>query len=156
LTPDDRLASAVEGQRRHAGAAQLLSARADLAQIGFEPEPAERGPDARRATDHRSASLGSYDRKPANSHRERGETGRVRVEISTHEFDTLIAPVVEEVVVVRRKLVRKEEVHLRLVRATEQQEQHRESVTLRRQHAVIERIPVEQPSPAGEGHSAEH
>ena len=106
--------------------------------------------------------------------RERVETGRVRVVVSTHEHDetielplaqehveveriaigrevqsipparqegdTMIVPVVEEVVVVRRKLVLKEEVHLRLVRATEQ---HRESVTLRRQHAVIERLPVE-------------
>jgi uncharacterized protein (TIGR02271 family) len=107
--------------------------------------------------------------------RERVETGRVRVEVSTHEHhevielpltrehveveriaigkdvesipstrpegDTLIVPVVEEVVV--RKLVLKEEVHLGLVRATEQ---HRESVALRRQHAVIERLPVEKPS----------
>ena len=52
------------------------------------------------------------------------------------EGDTVIVPVVEEEVVVRRKLVLKEEIHLRLVRSTEQ---HRESVTLRRQEAVIER-----------------
>jgi uncharacterized protein (TIGR02271 family) len=83
------------------------------------------------------------------------------------EGDTVIVPVVEEVVVVRRKLVLKEEVHLRLVRATEQ---HRERVSVRRQHAVVERLPVEQPSmeqrsdpaspggpqpsPADKGHSA--
>jgi len=59
------------------------------------------------------------------------------------EGDTVIVPVVEEVVVVRRKLVLKEEIHLKLVRSTEQ---HRESVTLRRQEAVVERVPVEQPS----------
>lgn len=59
------------------------------------------------------------------------------------EGDTVIVPVVEEVTIVRRKLVLKEEVHLKLVRSTEQ---HRESVTLRRQEATIERIPVEQPS----------
>lgn len=59
------------------------------------------------------------------------------------EGDTVIVPVVEEEVVVRRKLVLKEEIHLKLVRSTEQ---HRESVTLRRQEATIERIPVEQPS----------
>ncbi|HSZ50605.1 MAG TPA: YsnF/AvaK domain-containing protein [Caulobacteraceae bacterium] len=52
------------------------------------------------------------------------------------EGDTVIVPVVEEVVVVRRKLVLKEEIRLKLVRTTEQ---HRESVTLRRQEAVIER-----------------
>jgi uncharacterized protein (TIGR02271 family) len=57
------------------------------------------------------------------------------------EGDTTIVPVVEEVVVVQRKLVLKEELHLRLVRTTEQ---HRESVTLRRQEAVVERLPVEQ------------
>jgi uncharacterized protein (TIGR02271 family) len=57
------------------------------------------------------------------------------------EGDTLVVPVVEEVVVVRRKLVLKEEVRLRLVRSTEQ---HRETVTLRRQEAAIERLPVEQ------------
>jgi len=57
------------------------------------------------------------------------------------EGDTLVVPVVEEVIVVRRKLVLKEEVRLKLVRSTEQ---HRENVILRRQEAVIERIPVEQ------------
>jgi uncharacterized protein (TIGR02271 family) len=60
------------------------------------------------------------------------------------EGDTTIVPVVEEVVVVQRKLVLKEELRLRLVRTTEQ---HRETVTLRRQEAVIERLPAEQPSP---------
>jgi uncharacterized protein (TIGR02271 family) len=60
---------------------------------------------------------------------------------SRQEGDTTIVPVVEEVIVTRRKLVLKEEVHLRLVRSTEQ---HRESVILRRQEAVIERLPAEQ------------
>lgn len=64
---------------------------------------------------------------------------------SRQEGDTTIVPVVEEVVVTRRKLVLKEEVRLRLVRTTEQ---HRESVTLRRQEAVIERLPAEQ-APTG-------
>ena len=84
------------------------------------------------------------------------------------EGDTVIVPVVEEVVVVRRKLVLKEEVYLKLIRTTEQ---HRERVTLRRQLAVVERLPVEQPSmeqrpyqalpecpqpsPAGKNHSAD-
>jgi stress response protein YsnF len=60
---------------------------------------------------------------------------------SRQEGDTTIVPVVEEVIVTRRKLVLKEEVHLRLVRSTEQ---HRESVILRRQEAVIERLPAGQ------------
>lgn len=52
------------------------------------------------------------------------------------EGDTTVIPVVEEVVVVERRLVLKEEIHLRRVRTTER---HRETVTLREQHAVIER-----------------
>jgi uncharacterized protein (TIGR02271 family) len=107
--------------------------------------------------------------------RERVETGRVRVRVTTREHDenievpltretvevervpvgreieaipprrqegdVTIVPVVEEVVVIQRKLVLKEELHLRLVRTTEQ---HRETVRLRRQEAVVERLPAEQ------------
>ncbi len=58
------------------------------------------------------------------------------------EGDTLVMPVVEEVVVTLRKLVLKEELRLRRVRTTEQ---HRETVTLRRQEAIVERLPAEQP-----------
>jgi uncharacterized protein (TIGR02271 family) len=57
------------------------------------------------------------------------------------EGDVTILPVVEEVMVVQRKLVLKEELHLRRVRTTEQ---HRETVRLRRQEAVVERLPVDQ------------
>src|SRR5579862_2622579 len=57
------------------------------------------------------------------------------------EGDVTIVPVVEEVIVMRRQLVLKEELHLRLARTTEQ---HRERVTLRRQEAVVERLPAEQ------------
>jgi stress response protein YsnF len=52
------------------------------------------------------------------------------------EGDTTVISVVEEVVVVERRLVLKEEIRLRRVRTTER---HRETVTLREQHAVIER-----------------
>jgi uncharacterized protein (TIGR02271 family) len=58
------------------------------------------------------------------------------------EGETLVVPVVEEVVVTQRKLVLKEELRLRRVRLTEQ---HRETVTLRRQEAIVERLPAEQP-----------
>ena len=53
------------------------------------------------------------------------------------EGDTTVVPVVEEVLVVERRLVLKEEIRLRRVRTTEQ---HREMVTLRQQEAVIERL----------------
>ena len=52
------------------------------------------------------------------------------------EGDTTIIPVVEEIVVVERRLVLKEEVRLRKIRVTEQ---HRETIVLREQDAVITR-----------------
>ena len=57
------------------------------------------------------------------------------------EGDTIIIPVVEEVLVVERRLFLKEEVRVRRVRTTER---HRETVTLRHQEAVITRRPAEQ------------
>jgi uncharacterized protein (TIGR02271 family) len=62
------------------------------------------------------------------------------------EGDTLVIPVVEEVIVTQRRLVLKEELRLRRVRTTEQ---HRETVVLRRQEAVVERLPAERP-PVGQ------
>ena len=56
------------------------------------------------------------------------------------EGDTTIIPIVEEVLVVERRLVLKEEIHIHRVRTTEQ---HQERVTLRRQEAVITRLPSE-------------
>lgn len=52
------------------------------------------------------------------------------------EGDTTVISVVEEVVVVERRLILKEEIRLRRVQTTER---HRESVTLREQEAAIER-----------------
>jgi stress response protein YsnF len=52
------------------------------------------------------------------------------------EGDTTVLSLVEEVLVVERRLILKEEIHLRRVRTTEQ---HREKVTLRQQQAIIER-----------------
>ena len=54
------------------------------------------------------------------------------------EGDLTIMPVVEEIGVVERRLVLKEEIHIRRVRHTER---HRETVTLRAQDAVV--TPVE-------------
>ena len=56
------------------------------------------------------------------------------------EGDTTVIPVVEEVVVVERRLMLKEEVRIRRVRTTER---HQERVTLRRQEAVVTRYPAE-------------
>jgi uncharacterized protein (TIGR02271 family) len=59
------------------------------------------------------------------------------------EGDTIVIPLVEEVLVVERRLVLKEEVRIRRVRTTER---HQESVTLRHQEAVVTRLPVEPPA----------
>jgi Domain of unknown function (DUF2382) len=52
------------------------------------------------------------------------------------EGDAVVIPVVEEVVVIERRLILKEEIPLRRVQTTER---HRESVVLREQDVVIER-----------------
>ena len=53
-----------------------------------------------------------------------------------HEEDITIIPVVEEVVIVERRLVLKEEVRVRRVST---KEQHQETVVLRQQEAVVTR-----------------
>ena len=62
------------------------------------------------------------------------------------EGDTTILPVVEEVVVVERRLVLKEEIRIRCLRSTER---HQEAVRLRTQDAVITRTEAA-PQPAGD------
>ncbi|MGI4803105.1 MAG: YsnF/AvaK domain-containing protein [Janthinobacterium lividum] len=57
------------------------------------------------------------------------------VPANRQEGDTTIIPVVEEVVVVHRQLVLKEEIRMRRVRVTEH---HRETVSLRQQEATVE------------------
>ena len=52
------------------------------------------------------------------------------------EGDTTIIPVIEEVLVIERRLVLKEEIRLTRVRT---HERHQETVTLREQHATVER-----------------
>jgi uncharacterized protein (TIGR02271 family) len=56
------------------------------------------------------------------------------------EGDTIVVPVVEEVLIVERRLVLKEELRIRRVRSTER---HQERVTLRKQEAMVSRIPAE-------------
>jgi len=60
------------------------------------------------------------------------------------EGDTIIVPIVEEVLVIERRLFLKEEVRIRRVRSTER---HQESVIIRHQEAVVTRLPVEAPAP---------
>ena len=53
--------------------------------------------------------------------------------------DTIIIPIVEEVLAVVRRLVVKEEVRIRLVN---RKEKHKQRVTVRSQEAVIDRLPA--------------
>jgi uncharacterized protein (TIGR02271 family) len=64
------------------------------------------------------------------------------------EGDTIVVPIVEEVLVVERRLMLKEEVRIRRVRSTQR---HQERVTLRHQEAVVTRVRAEQP---GDGERA--
>ena len=54
------------------------------------------------------------------------------------EGDVTIIPVVEEILVVERRLILKEEIHMRRVRTIEH---HRETVILRRQEVEVTRLP---------------
>jgi len=58
------------------------------------------------------------------------------------DADHTIIPVVEETVVIERKLVLKEELHIRRKRTTER---YQETVKLRHQTAEVTRIPAEEP-----------
>jgi uncharacterized protein (TIGR02271 family) len=68
-----------------------------------------------------------------------------------NEGDITVIPIVEEVLVVERRLLLKEEVRVRRVRSTER---HQESVTLRHHEAVVTRLPVEPPAVGEEGPDA--
>jgi uncharacterized protein (TIGR02271 family) len=67
------------------------------------------------------------------------------------EGDTIVIPIVEEMLVIERRLLLKEEVHVKRVRSTER---HQESVTLRHHEAVVTRLPVEPPAVGDEGPDA--
>jgi uncharacterized protein (TIGR02271 family) len=59
------------------------------------------------------------------------------------EGDTIVIPIIEEILVVERHLMLKEEVRVRRVHSNEN---YRERVTLRRQEATITRDPVQSPA----------
>ena len=63
------------------------------------------------------------------------------------EGDLIIIPIVEETVFIERRLVLKEEVRIRRVRETRN---YQERVVLRRQEAVITRVPDDSNPPAAE------
>lgn len=56
-----------------------------------------------------------------------------------HRGDTIIIPMVEEVLTVTRRLMVKEEIRIRLVH---RKEKRRQRVRLRRQEAIIDRVPA--------------
>jgi len=64
-------------------------------------------------------------------------------EVREEGDDIIIVPVVEEVLVTRRQLILKEEVHVRRLR---DEVQHREFVSMREQEAVVARLPPEEAS----------
>ena len=61
------------------------------------------------------------------------------------EGEVLIIPVMEEALVVERRLVLKEEIRIRRIRETER---HQERVNLRKQEAIIARFPAQQQAAA--------
>ena len=65
--------------------------------------------------------------------------------------ETMIIPIVEEIVVVERRLVLKEELHVRRVRSSER---YRDTVTLRYQEAEVTRLPPQVPPRARDGETA--
>ena len=80
--------------------------------------------------------------------RERVEVERVaidkpidRMPSVREEGDCLIFPVVEEVLKIERVLVLKEEVRIRRVKGTER---YQERITLRKQEAVVNRLPIDE------------
>jgi hypothetical protein len=62
--------------------------------------------------------------------------------LSGREGDTTILPVIEEVIVVERRFILKEEVHIRRVQVAER---HMETVTTREQIAEIYRTEADSP-----------
>ena len=60
--------------------------------------------------------------------------------------DTMIVPVIEEVLVVEKRLILKEELHIRRLRSSKTIEQ---PVVLRRQRAEVERLPALERSSTG-------
>ena len=81
--------------------------------------------------------------------REQADVRRVEVNQFIHdvpnvrqEGDTLIVPIIEEVLVIEKRLMLKEELHITRRRAVEP---HSQVMTLRTEEATVERVPGEHP-----------
>jgi uncharacterized protein (TIGR02271 family) len=86
--------------------------------------------------------------EPLSSERvevERVPVGKVIDSIPSirEDEDQIVIPVVEEILTVERRLVLKEEVHIRKTRSSRR---HQERVTLRRQEAVVTRLSPKAPT----------
>jgi len=64
------------------------------------------------------------------------------------EGDTIVVPIVEEVLTVERRLILKEELRIKRVR---EEQTHQERVILRKQEAVVKRSPIEDQSRQADG-----
>jgi len=84
---------------------------------------------------------------------ERKPVGKVveRIPAVRRTRDTVIVPVVEEVITISRQLIVREEVHIRLV---DRKRRFRQPITVRRQEAVISRLPVAMRGPSGDSSPA--
>jgi uncharacterized protein (TIGR02271 family) len=93
----------------------------------------------RRVTQERTEDV-DYDVEHIEAQFERVPVGRIVDErpVMRETEDTIVIPVVEEVVVVERRLVLKEEIHVRKTRRVERKS---EQVTLRTQQAEVLRLP---------------
>jgi uncharacterized protein (TIGR02271 family) len=93
----------------------------------------------RRVTQERTEEVG-YDVEHIEAQFERVPVGRIVDErpVMRETEDTIVIPVVEEIVVVERRLILKEEIHVRKTRRVERKS---EQVTLRTQQAEVLRLP---------------
>jgi uncharacterized protein (TIGR02271 family) len=83
------------------------------------------------------------ERVPVNRYLEEPATPHYR-------GDTLVIPVMEEVIVVEKRLLLREEIHVTNVR---EQVQHEETITLRREQATVERQEAGPDDPAAHPHT---
>lgn len=87
--------------------------------------------------------------------RERVEVERIRIgkPVDTvpkvrQEGDTIVVPIVEEVLMVERRLILKEELRVRRIR---EEQPHQERVILRKQEAIVKRSVIEERSRHADG-----
>ena len=146
-TDDDRASGARPAEGAPSGSEEATrnpdTLRLWEEQVSFDKERVETGRVRVRVVTHEREETVEVPLTTERVEVERVPIGR-EVEAAPprrQEGDTTIVPIVEEVVVLQRKLVLREELRFRLVRTTEL---HRENVVLRRQEAVVERLPTQE------------